>query len=135
MTREVIEMNSTSESVNDLELVLKSFLSDKCNCENLFGDILVALMEAVNNAIKHGNKYDHNKKVTIQMYSNSTRLQFAVSDEGEGFNIHNCTYDPIASHSIHNCHGRGLFLMRSLSDEVSYRNDGSTVVLNFQLNN
>lgn len=131
---EVVEMKSSSESVNDLEAVLKSFLEDKCDCDILFGDILVAMMEAVNNAIKHGNKYDLSKKVRIQMHSNPYKVQFAVSDEGEGFDIEDNSPNPLGR-NLRDCNGRGIFLMKSLSDDFCYQNKGNTVVMDFHLNN
>src|ERR1041384_7085556 len=55
--------------------------------EDHYGNILVAVTEAVNNAIQHGNKLDPGKKVNLCFFAKDHHLSFEVSDEGEGFNF------------------------------------------------
>lgn len=97
-----------------------------------YGKILIGTVEAVNNAIVHGNKSDPAKLVTIQFYLADNKLQVQVQDEGPGFDYSNIP-DPTAPENIENLHGRGIFLMRKLADKVEFRNEGALVEMNFNL--
>ena len=130
---QVVELDSSTECINDLESLLRSFLKDDCKCEVLFGDILISLMEAVQNAIKHGNQFDTQKKVELIMVQQSGRLELSVSDEGQGFDHRNLLPNPTEEKCITECDGRGVYLMKSLSHDFCYKNKGRTVVLKFDL--
>ncbi len=131
---QVVVMDSKAECINELESLLRSFLKDNCKCELLFGDILISLMEAVQNAIKHGNGFDENKKVQLQMVHRSGQLELSVSDEGYGFDYKTVVPNPTEEHCVAECDGRGVYLMKSLSHDFCYKNKGRTVVLKFNLN-
>jgi serine/threonine-protein kinase RsbW len=60
-------------------------------------------------------------------------IKFTVKDEGQGFNYDNLP-DPTAPENIEKPGGRGIFLMKHLSDEVSFRNNGTEVELSFYMN-
>ncbi len=96
------------------------------------GNILISLTEAVNNAIIHGNGQDRSKKVSIRLRENRGRLAIQVSDEGKGFDYRKIP-DPTKPENLHKCGGRGVFLMQSLSDGLSFRNGGRTVEMQFKI--
>jgi len=98
----------------------------------LYGKVLIASVEAVNNGIVHGNKLRPEKKVEIVVTYQSHVLRISVSDQGSGFDFSNVP-DPTTPENIENIHGRGVFLMQHLSDSVSFDNHGSTVDLIFNL--
>ena len=98
----------------------------------LYGKVLIATVEAVNNGIVHGNKLKPDKKVEIVVSYESKRLKISVQDQGSGFDFSNVP-DPTTPENIENIHGRGVFLMQHLSDSVSFSNHGSTVELIFHL--
>lgn len=100
--------------------------------EEVYFNILLVLTEAVNNCILHGNQSDPRKHVHIGMHNYSNALCFIVRDEGEGFNP-NQLPDPTQPERISCANGRGVFLMRELSDEVQYSNDGRQVEISFAL--
>jgi serine/threonine-protein kinase RsbW len=81
----------------------------------------VAVRESVINAIKHGNKEDAAKPVTIEFafrpIEDPTELVVAVIDRGEGFEPEEIA-DPLAPENILKSSGRGIFFMRSFMDEV-----------------
>lgn len=131
---QVVELDSDTECINELESLLRSFLKDDCRCEVLFGDILISLMEAVQNAIKHGNEFDEQKKVHLKMIQRSGRLELSVSDEGNGFDHGELPANPTEEHCLAECDGRGVYLMKSLSHDFCYVNSGRTVILKFNLN-
>lgn len=81
----------------------------------------VAVRESVINAIKHGNKEDAAKPVTIEFafrpVERPTELVVRVIDRGEGFEP-NAVADPLAPENILKSSGRGIFFMRNFMDEV-----------------
>ncbi len=118
--------------------VVESFIDnskEKFNIEDdIYGNIMVAVTESVNNAIRHGNKFDKDKNVMLCLYVEDDRLRFEVEDEGKGFDYDSLT-DPTAPENLENPGGRGIFLMRNLSDEVVFLNAGRKVELTFFINN
>lgn len=101
--------------------------------EDIYGNIMIAVTEAVNNAIKHGNAGNSLKNVYLSLMLNENLLRFTVKDEGEGFNYHNLP-DPTAPENIEKLGGRGIFLMKHLSDEVEFKEGGKVVELSFYMN-
>jgi serine/threonine-protein kinase RsbW len=101
--------------------------------EDLYGNIMIAVTEAVNNAIKHGNASNSSKNVFLSLTLNDNLLKFIVKDEGSGFD-HNNLPDPTAPENIEKPGGRGIFLMKHLSDEVEFTENGKTVELSFYMN-
>jgi serine/threonine-protein kinase RsbW len=102
--------------------------------EELQGGILVAITEAVSNAILHGNKQDPSKKVRllIERTAELPQLRVVVEDEGEGFDPASIP-DPTTAERLLSESGRGIFLMRAFADEVTYQKGGRCVELKFQL--
>lgn len=101
--------------------------------EDLYGNIMIAVTEAVNNAIKHGNSGNSSKNVFLSLTLNDNLLKFIIKDEGSGFD-HNNLPDPTAPENLEKPGGRGIFLMKHLSDEVEFMENGKTVELSFYMN-
>jgi serine/threonine-protein kinase RsbW len=99
---------------------------------DIYGNILITLTEAVNNAIIHGNSNDESKTVQIQLRRKNNCLAVRVTDEGEGFDL-TAVPDPTAPENLLQVGGRGVFLMQQLSDSVHFHNNGSTVEMHFNL--
>lgn len=105
-------------------------------CENLewggdnYGNVLIAVTEAVNNAIIHGNMRQESKKVTVEVAEGDGTVIFSVSDEGSGFDFNNIP-DPTAPENLEKPDGRGIFLMKSLADEVEFEDGGKRVNISF----
>jgi serine/threonine-protein kinase RsbW len=100
--------------------------------DEMYGNILVCITEAVNNAILHGNKADESKEVVVKIQKDHNKLTCLIKDQGHGFDFNNLP-DPTAPENIENCGGRGIFLMKHLSDLVVFSNDGSNVEIQFRL--
>lgn len=109
------------------ELSLELDLSDE-----VYGNVLVATMEATNNAIIHGNRSNPEKEVTIKIEIVEKELLVHIEDQGEGFDHMNIP-DPTAPENLEKINGRGIFLMERLSDEILYIEDGRIVELKFKL--
>ena len=127
-----IEFESTQ---NNLHLVEK-FIEELCDYFNVnndyFGNIIIALTEAVNNAIIHGNNADSNKKVKVSFQAKNGNLSFTVKDEGRGFDFNNIP-DPTDPSNENAEAGRGIFLIKTLADEVNFLENGSVVEINFKI--
>jgi serine/threonine-protein kinase RsbW len=93
----------------------------------LFG-VRLAIEEAVINAIKHGNKMDKAKDVTVVWSADEKECVITVEDEGEGFDPNNVP-DPTIDENIELSHGRGLVLMKAYMDEVAYNDRGTCVTM------
>lgn len=100
--------------------------------ESHYGNILIALTEAVNNAIHHGNALDPAKTVTLGYEVKGDRIVFMVQDQGPGFDFEHLP-DPTDPQNIEKPHGRGVFLMRALADNVEFSENGATVAMAFGL--
>lgn len=100
--------------------------------EDYYGNILVAVTEAVNNAIQHGNKSNPDKNIEVAFRKQDNKLQFTIKDEGDGFDYENIP-DPTDPANIEKINGRGVFLMKNLADQVEFSENGKVVSLQFEL--
>ena len=95
---------------------------------NLYPNILISLTEAVNNAMQHGNRFDDNKNILVSCREKPHRIQLTISDEGSGFDPKKIP-DPTAADHIEIEGGRGVYLMKQLTDEMHFHDHGRTVEL------
>jgi serine/threonine-protein kinase RsbW len=79
-------------------------------------NILIAVTEAVNNAIIHGNKLDPKKKVTISLIVAQNQIDVIVMDQGAGFDPSKVA-DPRQTENLLKENGRGVFLIKELSND------------------
>jgi len=114
--------------------VVESLIDKICQSvgvhEDIYGNVLIAVTEAVNNAIIHGNKMDKEAPVAVAVYDDSEAFCFSIEDAGPGFNPNDLP-DPTAPENIEKENGRGIYLMRHLADEVEYNETGNRVTVLF----
>jgi serine/threonine-protein kinase RsbW len=89
-------------------------------------DVEIALREALANAIIHGNHEDPRKNTQITCRCEPEEVSITVRDEGQGFDM-NKVADPTAPENIGSVHGRGIYLMKALMDEVRFEEGGVVV--------
>lgn len=96
--------------------------------------LLVATTEAVNNAIVHGNRLNPRKIVRITCQLVGQVLIMVVRDSGRGFDPDSLA-NPLAEENLLKENGRGIFLIRSLIDDVSFRvqKTGTSVIMKIDL--
>src|ERR1700757_4631340 len=82
-------------------------------------DVEIALREALANAIIHGNHENPEKHVHVHCRFKRDEVSITVKDEGRGFDI-NKIPDPTAPPTIGSVHGRGIYLMKTLMDDVRF---------------
>lgn len=91
-------------------------------------NLRVAVGEALANAVLYGNREDPGKKVRVAAEFSSDRIQVTVTDEGDGFDP-DAIGDPTRPDNRDRSSGRGLFLLRSLMDDVRFNEVGNRVTL------
>ena len=128
----MLTLDSNLNNVAAVQPFVEQTARDYALTPDLYGNILISLTEAVNNAIRHGNCCEENKKVRVRMRREDGKIIFRVSDQGDGFD-YDSVPDPLAPENLETEGGRGLFLMRSLSDGVEFCNNGSTIEMGFNL--
>ena len=129
-----IEIPSLSENIRMIESFIDNAKEKFSLNDDIYGNIMIAVTEAVNNAIKHDNKNESGKNVTLALSLEDGLIKFKVEDEGNGFDFHNLP-DPTAPENIEKPGGRGIFLMKHLSDEVDFKENGKVVELSFYIDN
>lgn len=129
---ETISITSKAENIVKVEEMIDAVCSDFKINEDYYGNILVALTEAVNNAIYHGNQSNPQKHIEISFKASPDLVSFVIKDEGAGFGFSNLA-DPTDPENIEKPNGRGVFLMRNLADKVSFEENGSKVTLDFNI--
>ncbi|MDR1666694.1 MAG: ATP-binding protein [Bacteroidales bacterium] len=127
-----LTINSKIDSLHIVENTVDELFAQCGIDQDVYGNLLVAAMEAANNAITHGNKLDENKCVEFRFSLDKEKIQLTVKDEGPGFDYKNIP-DPTAPENIENMSGRGVFLMSKLSDKIEFGNNGSLVQMTFYL--
>lgn len=125
-------LDSDPDKIVMVEPFIESFRCDNEVSDEIYGNLLVAVTEAVNNAIIHGNKLDFAKKVRLYLCRRKNLITCIIEDQGSGFDFANLP-DPTAPENIENAGGRGVFLMKNLADLVIFSNDGSNVEIQFRL--
>lgn len=127
-----LKIVSKIENLRKVEKLVDELSTEYNINADIYGNILIAVLEAANNAILHGNKLDENKFVNILVKIDETRLNIKIDDEGNGFDYKNVP-DPTAPENIENVNGRGIFLMEKLSDKIEFSRNGATVELEFNI--
>lgn len=128
-----IQIPSLLENIRIVESFIDN-AKDKYDLDDdIYGNIMIAVIESVNNAIMHGNKADKDKNVDLSLLFDEEQVRFIIKDEGNGFNINDLP-DPTSPDNVEKTGGRGIFLMKHLADEVSFENNGQSVQLTFYLN-
>ena len=105
-------------------------LAARCGCsEDRLTDLEIALVEALANAMEHGNLNLAKRKIFLRCYGGpEVGVLVAVRDQGQGFDPDRVP-DPRSADRLRLRNGRGLLLMRELTDHVEYRRGGREVLL------
>ena len=121
---------STLESVDQAETVMLQAAAAAGFDEDDQHRISMAFRECMVNAVVHGNRYNKNKHVTVDIRRTGPELAIRIADEGEGFEIKEIP-DPLDTDNLLKHSGRGLFLMGAFMDEMKVRRmePGGTEVL------
>jgi serine/threonine-protein kinase RsbW len=115
-----LSLSSTMESVSEVEAAAEKLASEAGLDEDQTFHVTMAVREASVNAVMHGNEYDPSKHIHVSFENTGKSLVVTVADEGRGLDPETLP-DPRAPENLLRSTGRGIFLIRSLMDEVHFR--------------
>jgi serine/threonine-protein kinase RsbW len=108
------------ESVSEVEAAAERIATEAGLDEDERFHVTMAVHEATVNAVLHGNDYDSSRLIDVVLENTGKDLIFTIADEGHGFDPNHLP-DPLAPENLLRGTGRGIFLIRSLMDEVHFR--------------
>lgn len=131
--KKVLTLRSDPREVVKVEVFLEKINKLLCLDDNAFNKLLVATTEAVNNSIVHGNKRNPDKTVTVTVEVENKTVIVSVKDEGAGLNL-SALPNPLSEENLLRENGRGVFLMRSLMDDVKFEKtpEGLIVIMHMK---
>ena len=127
-----LELESQLSQLHRVEAFIESLCDEYNVYNNYFSNIMVAVTEAFLNAVIHGNKLNVSKKILLSFKSSSSGLLFTIEDQGEGFDIDSIP-DPTKEKLDASNGGRGIYLIKHLSDEVQFINNGRKIEMLFKI--
>jgi serine/threonine-protein kinase RsbW len=119
-SRVSLTLASTIESVDTVERTAEDFAHRAGFNTDTVPNIVMAVREAVINAVLHGNAYNPSKNITVAFETSSDSLTVRICDQGPGFDSYSLP-DPLAPENLLRGSGRGIFLIRAFMDEVHFR--------------
>lgn len=114
------------EAIPEFTKQMLAKLEPYCRDKDICFDVRLAFEEALVNAVKHGNKADPDKTVYIAIEASDEAITIEVKDEGTGFDYERLAI-PTEEANLEKLSGRGVFLIKSLMDSVTYLDNGSRV--------
>ncbi len=133
-TRELMMLSipSQSENISKVEIFVDQIQKRFGLCSESFGNVLISLTEAVNNAIIHGNCNDPSKMVHVKACKECDFIKISIQDQGKGFDPA-CVPDPTTPENLLTLGGRGVFLMKQLCDKIKFKENGTCVEMSFKV--
>jgi serine/threonine-protein kinase RsbW len=125
-----LSIPSDFDSISRVESLIDNICEKLSVKEDYYGNVLIAVTEAVNNAIQHGNQMTGSLNVDLFVGDKETDFCFSVKDYGSGFDFKELP-DPTSPENIEKENGRGIFLMRSLAEAVEFEDKGRNVNIYF----
>jgi len=129
--RYILVINSSQTELTKVEIFLKEIFTAHRLPEICFNKTYLCLSEAVVNSIVHGNKNVLHKEIKVKVDCLTHSLVVSVTDEGEGFDIQSVP-DPTSQKNIKKESGRGIHIIKSLSDSVEYNQLGNSLQFKIQ---
>ncbi len=129
--RKTLSLPSSYEALEQLEPFVNELQQWASFSDEDQNRIMLALSEAVNNAIVHGNNLQEDKTVTITASHRDRQFNISVMDEGKGFDPESIP-NPLKEQNLLNEGGRGVYLMKQYADSVTFSQNGSKVTMNFK---
>lgn len=118
-------IQSDKSAFEEVENYLSVFCDEK-HIYDYYGTILMPVLQAVENAIVHGNGSDPNKQVVVETQDCFGGILLSVEDQGNGFD-----YTQYGDLPLEDGKGEGIFLMKALSDQLTFLKNGRRVEMKF----
>lgn len=122
----ILVIKSDISELKKVEIFIIDVLTEFNLEQKYFNKIYLCISEAVLNSIKHGNKNDKNKTVSIGVDCDEKEINVLIEDEGDGFDI-NKIEDPTCKSNIKNEWGRGIFIIKKMSDKLEFNEKGNRI--------
>jgi len=120
MKKKALEIESKRSQIKKVEEMFLEANKDFKLPDEDYRRLMIAVTEILINAIVHGNKENHKKKVRISVEYNDAQMKVIINDEGKGFEIETLP-DPTLDEYLLDVHGRGIFIAKSMVDEFEYK--------------
>lgn len=111
------KFESSRKVINEVEEILTGLNKEMKIPEERFINFQIAVSEALINCIVHGNKEDKNKFVSVKIENLKESVKIYIKDEGGGFDFRDIP-DPTDMDNLYKEHGRGIFIIKSLVDNL-----------------
>ncbi len=118
-----LEFNSEIIFLELVDFAVETLLKGIDLDEKLLFRISFSVRECVINAIKHGNRFQRDKGVFVDLYLEEKIFKCSIKDMGEGFNLEKVS-DPLEEKNLLKPDGRGLFLVKNFMDDIFTKKDG-----------
>ncbi len=125
-----IQIPAIPENIRMIESFIDNAKENFQMDDDIYGNIMISVTEAVNNAINHGCSGNPKLNVFLTLLVDNNAVKFRIKDEGTGFDYSEVP-DPTKPENLEKPTGRGIFLMKHLADEVSFHENGTLVELCF----
>lgn len=122
-----LTLRSSSSELNKVEKLIEALADKYYLNDSYYANMMVALTEAFNNALIHGNKKDPAKTITIGFSISDKEMIFEVRDEGKGFD------HLLFLNTRHSDNQRGIELIQSVSDKVEFSENGRCISIHFNV--
>ncbi len=120
-------VSGSKESVTPAVEKIMAIARDMKCASGKESEIELAIQEALANAVVHGCKEDPNKSVRVTVACDEERgMIILVRDPGAGFDPSDVP-SPLMGENIYASHGRGIYLIDQLMDEVRYQRGGTEI--------
>jgi DNA-binding NarL/FixJ family response regulator len=111
-----------------IHIISQSSVTSGFSQQELDNNLKLALVEGITNAMEHGNKWDSEKRVEVEVVCSPELLEISITDQGEGFDPEKLP-DPTLETNLLSERGRGIFLMSGIMDEVFHVPPGNQLIL------
>jgi len=123
-----IRIPSRTDKIVEVEEAVIEAMQNAGFCESDIFAVRMAADEALANAIRHGNRFDPDKSVWVKFCARDSSVTVVVRDEGSGFDYSQLP-DPTAPERIELPCGRGLLIINTYMDEVTFNEQGNEVTM------
>jgi serine/threonine-protein kinase RsbW len=127
-----LAISSKLKNINKVRVFLEEVYKETSLSMSSFNHVFLGISEAVNNSILHGNKLNSEKKVFIRLNLFENQLHIEIEDEGDGF-CETVLFDPTTPENIKREHGRGIYIIRQIADDLVFKDNGRKVFILFTL--
>lgn len=127
-------VSSDPEILPELEEYIIKIAKEVNLDDSKINNLALSFSEAISNCMKHGNRFDKSKTVSITVNINDSKLTIVLKDEGKGFDL-KAVPDPTKPENILKDSGRGIHIMKNFLDDLRYNftPTGTEVILELSL--